>query len=117
MSQRAYKEGQITQEIKALEGLQQKDISIHLDEVISNIETNLKGMEGLEELICDGMEETELESVLSSSRVYTMQVYVKLARYKDARDKLATQLAPPSVPSSKATVDKSVILPLPPIQL
>ena len=43
MSQRAYKKGQITLEVNALEGLEQKDISIHLlDQVISNIETNLK---------------------------------------------------------------------------
>ena len=115
ISQRAYKKGLITQDLKALDKLEQKDLSfLLLDQYISNIEKNLEIIEEFDARICEDMEESELQVVLTSARTYHMDISVKIVSYKSLRDKLSTKTGP--IPSG-STTGKTVKLPLPPIQL
>ena len=114
IGQRSFKKGQITQDFKALESLEEKDFSFHLlDQYISSIEKNLEIIEGFDEKICLDRSETDIESILVSSRKYYMDVSLRLCSYKAKRDHLKVVCLPK--PDGDAT--KAVKLPLPPILL
>ena len=115
VSQRAYKKGQITQDMKSLDTLDDKNLSYHLlDQYIVTIVKNLESIEEFDSKICDLLPDEEVNDVIESSRNYHLDVSIKLAGYKFVRDKLA---AGPKPDPNSTSVSKAVKLPLPPIQL
>ena len=116
VSRRAYKKGQITQDLKALEALDEAQLNCHLlDQYIKTIEDSLSVIEGYDMEICTDMSDSEIEEVVASSRVYHMDINLKLSRYKALREGLVAKKSPD--PSGTVTPGKIVKLPLPPIQI
>ena len=116
VGQRSYNQGLIDHDLRALEGLDQKDITYHLlEQYISKIDVSLDIIETFDRQICEDLEDAELHDVLHSSRTYFMNVSVRLAKFRLLRDTLAPKMTPD--PTIKATASKAVKLPLPPIHL
>ena len=116
VGQRSYNQGLIDHDLRALEGLDQKDITYHLlEQYISKIDVSLDIIETFDRQICEDLEDAELQDVLHSSRTYFMNISVRLAKFRLLRDTLAPKMTPD--PTIKATASKAVKLPLPPIHL
>ena len=116
VSKRAFKKSQITQDIKALEALDDADLNVHLlDQYIKTIEDSLSAIEDFDLEICTDMSDSELTEVVASSRAYHMTINLKLSRYKAIREGLMAKKSPN--PSGSATPGKMVKLSLPPIQI
>ena len=116
VSKRAFKKGQITQDIKDLEALDDADLSVHLlDQYIKTIEDRLSAIEDFDSEICTDTSDSELTVVVASSRAYHMTINLKLSEYKAIRESLMAKKSPN--PSGSATPGKIVKLPLPPIQI
>lgn len=116
VSRRAFKTGQVTQDLKALEALEDADLNFHLlDRYIKTIEDCLSAIEEFDSEICVDMSEAELTGVVASSRAYHMSINLKLPKYKAKREGLMAKKSPN--PSGNTSPGKIVKLPLPPIQI
>ena len=89
VSKRAFKRGQITQDIKALEALDDADLNVHLlDQYIKTIEDSLSAIDDFDSEICTDMSDSELTEVVASPRAYHMTINRKLSGYKAIRESL-----------------------------
>ena len=67
VSKRAFKKGQITQDIKPLEALDNADLNVHLlDQYMKTIEDSLSAIEDFHSEICTDMSDSELTEVVAS---------------------------------------------------
>ena len=120
IGRRAIFKGKITQDLKALDSLNQSEINFHLlDQYIGTIESSLAIIDQLDIDICTDRNESEIEEVMTSSRAYHFSVYQKLASFKARRDilKVDTVVSSGANDSSLSSSSKIVKLPLPPIQI
>ena len=116
VSERAFKNGQITQDIKAVEAIDDADLNVHLlDQYIKTIEDSLSAIEDFDSEICTDMSDSELTEVVASSRACHMPINRKISGYKAIRESLMAKKSPN--PSGSAPPSKIVKLPLPPIQI
>ena len=115
VKKRAYRKGLVTKDFEYIDSLSDESLNIHLlDQYIHKLEANLVIIEDHDASICEELSDSELESVLASSRSYHFDVQQNIAQLKLKKERLLepSKVEPPSVPSGKMFK-----LPLPPIQL